>query len=305
MPPRRHLLTRREREQRQRRSRWRLVLLGGAVVLVAYYGLVLTSMRGQDSSSVSLDDDAVDHPEDRITLEVDAADLDPSSGSFDVRVRPVPHGELEARNGELSRPLQLEVSAPGEQPTSFDFPANQVVDPVGASVGTTTEANAFPFDRPEVKLRFKAWSEQRAVPIDLDMTDGTDGTDGWNLAGEVRSTGDVMNIQLDGRRETLTISFAIFYLAGIVVVALITVAVIGGAVARGRVDFEHVIWLGAMLVAIPAVRNEMPGVPPIGTAVDLFIFFPSMVIVGVALLAGVAVLAVNEATGATVGVEDL
>jgi hypothetical protein len=214
MRPRRLLLTRREREQRQRRSRWRLVLLGGAVVLVAYYGLVVTSMRGQDSSAVSLDNDAVDHPKDRITLEVEAADLDPSSGSFDVRVRPVPHGEFEARNGELSRPLQLEVSSPGEQPTSFDFPA-------------------------------------------------------------------------------------------------ITVAVIGGAVARGRVDFAHVIWLGAMLVAIPAVRNEMPGVPPIGTAVDLFIFFPSMVIVGVALLAGVAVLAVlavlavNEATGATVGVEDL
>jgi hypothetical protein len=96
----------------------------------------------------------------------------------------------------------------------------------------------------------------------------------------------------------LPVSFAIFYIAGIVVVALITVAVIGGAIARGRVDFEQVIWLGAMLVAIPAVRNEMPGVPPIGTAVDLFVFLPSVVIVGMALLAAIVVLAVNEAAAA-------
>jgi hypothetical protein len=36
-------------------------------------------------------------------------------------------------------------------------------------------------------------------------------------------------------------------------------------------------------------------VPPVGTAVDLFVFFPAIVIVGVALLAGVVVLVVNEA----------
>ena len=100
----------------------------------------------------------------------------------------------------------------------------------------------------------------------------------------------------------LAISFTLFYVGGIVVVALITIAVIGGAIARGQVGFDQVIWLGAMLVAIPAVRNEMPGVPPIGTAVDMFVFLPSVVIVGAALLASIVVLAINEAAAArTVG----
>jgi hypothetical protein len=136
-----------------------------------------------------------------------------------------------------------------------------------------------------------------------------DATEGWSIAASARPAGAGPAVQVDVRagREMLAISFAIFYIAGIAVVALITVAVIGGAIARGQVDFDQVIWLGAMLVAIPAVRNEMPGVPPVGTAVDLFVFLPSVVIVATALLASIVVLAVNEAqssSGAASPAED-
>ena len=287
---------RRQRERELRRSRWRMVLIGGALVLVVYYGLVFTSMRGNDSNTVALDETRLAHPPDRITLQVEAADLDTGNGSLDLQIRPVPHGNFEsARPGELSVPLQLQVVSSGGPAESFDFPAAQLVDPVAVSIDTSGGAHGFPFDRPRMDFRLAALSGEQLVPIDVKMADGTEG---WNLSGTVRGDDGVLRVAVDAGRETLAISFAIFYIAGIVVIALITVAVIGGAVARGRVDFNQIIWLGAMLVAIPAVRNEMPGVPPIGTAVDLFVFFPSIVIVGVALLAGVVVLAVVEAAEA-------
>ena len=289
-----------QRDERRRRWRWRLVLLVGLGVLVVYYGLAVGSLRGHDASVVKLDDGALEHPRSRVTLQIEAIDLDTGAGSFEFQLRPVPSGTYESNlAGELNRPLQIIVSAPGQPEQTFEFAKDQLVDPVAVSVGASTGANGFPFDRPDSSFAFAAQSRDDPVPVDLEMVDETEG---WNLSAVARtsragsaSTGDRLQVDMKAGRETLAISFALFYIAGIVVVALITVAVIGGAVVRGLVDFNQVIWLGAMLVAIPAVRNEMPGVPPVGTAVDLFVFFPSIVIVGVALLAGVVVLAMNEA----------
>jgi hypothetical protein len=284
--------------RRRNRWRWRLVLLVSVGVLVVYYGLAVGSLRGHDASAVELDDGALDHPRSRVTLQVEAADLDTSAGSFEFRLRPVPSGIYESNVvGELNQPLQVVVTSSGQPPQTFEFAKDQLVDPVSVSVGATTRSSGFPFDRPGSTFGFTAASRDEPVPVDLEMVDETEG---WNLAASARTdrASDRLQVEMDAGRETLAISLAIFYIAGIIVVALITVALIGGALVRGVVDFGQVIWLGAMLVAIPAVRNEMPGVPPVGTAVDLFVFFPSIVIVGIALLAGVVVLAINEAKAA-------
>jgi hypothetical protein len=280
--------------RRRHRWRWRAVLLVGVGILAVYYSLAVGSISGHDASRVKLDEGTVSHPRSRVTLQVEAIDLDTSAGSFEFQLRPVPTGLLESNHsGELDAPLQVVVSAPGQPPATFLFPKDQLIDPVAVSVGASAGANGFPFDRPRSSFRFQAFSDDDPVPVDLEMSDETEG---WNLSADaVSRSDDGLQVEMRAGRETLAISFALFYIAGIVVVALITVAVIGGAVVRALVDFNQVIWLGAMLVAIPAVRNEMPGVPPVGTAVDLFVFFPAIVIVGVALLAGVVVLVVNEA----------
>lgn len=276
-----------------RRKRWRYVLVGGGAVMVAYYALVFGSLQLNDTSAVDLDDSAVRNPGDRVTLQIEAVGLDTSTGSFDLRLRPVPRGSFaEPETGQLVQPLQVVVTSPGQPATTYDFPAQQLIDPVAVSVEASTGAQRFPFDHPEMAFRAEGLSLDERVPVDLDMADQTEG---WNLRGVVDDQNDLLVVDLTGSREMLPVSFTLFYIGGIVVVALITVAVIGGAIARGQVGFDQVIWLGAMLVAVPAVRNEMPGVPPIGTLVDLFVFLPSIVIVGLALLAAIVVLVINEA----------
>ena len=288
--------------RRTRRLRWRIVLLGGAGVLVVYYGLVFGSMRLHDTSAVSLDDHTVRRTSDRVTLEVEAVDLDTSTGSFDFRLRPVPRGSFaEPEDGQLVQPLQVVLKSGGQPATSFDFPAQQLIDPVAMSVDATSGAQGFPFDKPKMGFRAEALSGGVPVPLDLEMVDQTEG---WDLRGVVDDSDDMLLVDLTAGREMLAVSFTLFYIGGIVVVALITVAIIGGAIARGQVGFDQVIWLGAMLVAVPAVRNEMPGVPPIGTLVDLFVFLPSIVIVGLALLAAIVVLAINEAAANRPAAED-
>lgn len=291
-PRRRRLL----RGRRERRSRWRLVLLVGGAATVAYYALVIFGLQADDTGLVALDQPTDRAPTDRIDLEVEALEVDLTVGSFDLELLPVPEGDYEGdRLGQLREPLQVQVSSPGQPPAVFDFPADQLLDPVTATVTTRARAHGFPFDRAHVEIRLAATSGDQPVPVRMAMTDATEG---WNLTGAVRARGDGLKVDLDADRELLPVSFSLMYVGGTVVVALITVAVIGGAIVHRRVGFDQVIWLGAMLVAIPAVRNEMPGVPPIGTAVDLFVFLPSVVIVALALLAAIVVLAVNEATGA-------
>lgn len=294
--PRRGRLRRRRAHgptRRQRQLRWRIVLLGGASVLAVYYGLVLGSLRLHDTSAVRLEDHTVGRPSDRVTLQVEAVDLDTSAGTFDLRVRPVPHGAFaEPASGQLAQPLQLVLKSTGQPATSYDFPAQQLIDPVAVSTEATNGAQRFPFDHPKMGFRVEVLSGEARVPVELEMSDQTEG---WNLSGVVDDDDDLLLVDLTAGREMLAVSFTLFYIGGIVVVALITVAVIGGAIARGKVDFGQVIWLGAMLVAVPAVRNEMPGVPPIGTLVDLFVFLPSIVIVGLALLSAIVVLVINEA----------
>lgn len=271
-----------------------MMIVGGGALLVVYYGVVLAGMRDTDSSAVPLDDRQVGHPKSRVTLQVEAVNLDPSTGSLDVSIRPVPHGSFVGDlGGQLREPLRVQVSSSGEPPASFDFPADQVVDPVATSVSATTRARSFPFDRPESVFRLQAVGEgDRPVPTDVEMVDATEN---WNLTAQARRHDDILRIQVGAQRELLAISFALLLTVGTLVVGLITVAVIGGSIVRRQIEFDQVIWLGAMLVAVPAVRNEMPGVPPVGTGVDLFVYFPSVVIVAMALLAGVVVLAMNEA----------
>ena len=272
--------------------RWRIVLIGGTCLLVVYYGLAIGSMQLGNSGSVSLDDSGVAQGANRITLEVEAVNLDTSTGSFDLRMRPLPRGTFaDPDTGELREPLQVKLISAGSPAQSFDFPSQQLVDPVGATVDASAGAQGFPFDRPKVDFRLESLTGDHRVPVDIEMSDQTEG---WNLSGKVGERDNVLRVDLKAGREMLAVSFTLFYIGGIVVVALITVALIGGSIARGQVDFGQVIWLGAMLVAVPAVRNEMPGVPPIGTAVDMYVFLPSVFIVGAALLASIVVLAINE-----------
>jgi hypothetical protein len=270
------------------------VVLAVAVgLLVVYYGLVIGSMQLRDATEVALDDSELSSGADRVTVELEAVALDPGTSSFDLRLLPVPHGAFVGDvPGELTAPLELRVASAGQPPVRFDFPSRQIIDSVGATVDTVGGAQGFPFDRPRMEFRLEALSDGEPVPLDVVMTDQTDG---WDLSGSITEADEVLRFDIGARREMLPISFTMFYIAGIVVVALITVALIGGAIVRGQVGFDQVIWLGAMLVAIPAVRNEMPGVPPIGTAVDMFVFLPSVVIVAAALLASIVVLALHEA----------
>jgi hypothetical protein len=80
-------------------------------------------------------------------------------------------------------------------------------------------------------------------------------------------------------------AFALFELAVMIALACIAVAMTYTTLITGKpLEFSMFVWLGAMLFALPAVRNTMPGVPGVGTVLDYVGFFWCLIAVAACLI---------------------
>jgi hypothetical protein len=283
------------------RRRLALILVGG--LLLAYYMTAIAVHGGEAKHEIDVKTIGDGPPRDQIALSVEVQDLLPSERQMSLTVQPEPKGDFARVNGsELSEPVRMLVSSPGRPPVEFDIPARQAIDPVTVPLTLSSGAYGYPFDRPDARARFSMITTEgdRAVPVSVQLTSVAND---WRVSGTATRMDDSVRLDVEAKRDVLVTSLAIFYLLAIGLTAIISVAVIGASLTDGEVSFSEVIWLGAMLVAIPAMRNEMPGAPSIGTAIDVFVFFPAVGIVALTLLAATVVLAASKRAGRA-GAED-
>jgi hypothetical protein len=266
-------------------------------LLVIYYAAVFF-VHSEGAHEVALETTGVVPTSDHMDLEAQVVSLDPSEREMGLEVQPIPKGEYASANGsEMSEPMRLLVSSPGRPPVEFDFPAGQALNSVVVAVGLNSGAYGYPFDHPEARARFEMITTDgdSQVPLETNLTNASND---WRLSGTAAFVNGGTTLNIEAKRDALVTSLAIFYLLAIGLTAIISVAVIGTSLTDGEVTFSEVIWLGAMLVAIPAMRNEMPGAPAIGTAIDVFVFFPAVGVVAMTLLAATLVLAQSRRSAA-------
>lgn len=275
------------------RRTWAFLAIVG--LLLFYYAAVFLLHGGESEQDVALDTSGfVAAGEDRVDLALQVTDLDPSQRVMTMEIQPIPQGAFATTGGsELSEPMILRVTSPRRPPMTFDFDADEVLDSVVVPLSLTTGAYNYPFDRPDGEARFTMLTKDGSTVVPLDVSLANSAND-WRLSGSLASNSGTVVLDTEAKRDVLVSSLAIFYLFAIGLTAIISVAVIGASLTDGEVSFSEVIWLGAMLVAIPAIRNEMPGAPAIGTAVDVFVFFPAVGIVALTLLAATVVLALSK-----------
>jgi hypothetical protein len=286
------------------RAFWRtrrglLTLVGGGLLL--YYAVVMaTGLTGERSTVGVSDATGSSAARSRVELVATVQDLDVTSGVARLEILPVPHGRWEEATGAggasgagaLSEPLSLVVRSPGRSPVEYSLPAHQVPAAVGAVTHVANQTRRYPFDRAEGVVSFDlTTADGRNVPLAVHVEDSASS---WRLSARVTEQDGGLTLDLGARRAFLVVALALFALCAIAVAATISVAVIGTSLTDGEVAFSEVIWLGAMLVAIPAMRNSMPDVPPMGTALDIFVFLPAVGVVALALVASTFVLAASR-----------
>jgi hypothetical protein len=92
-------------------------------------------------------------------------------------------------------------------------------------------------------------------------------------------------IDLAMRRSAAVMTFATFTFAAIVLIALTVFAVAClTLVGKSEPDFGRMVWSGAMIFALPAIRNSLPSSPPIGIRADFYVLLWAQTLVALSMV---------------------
>ena len=100
------------------------------------------------------------------------------------------------------------------------------------------------------------------------------------------------------RRSPAIVTFSIMMFAAMVSVSM-AVLILAILVVLGRIgpDFGLMLWSGAMLFALPAVRNSLPDSPPLGIQADFYIFMWAESVVALSMVTLTSSLIAKRARG--------
>lgn len=114
---------------------------------------------------------------------------------------------------------------------------------------------------------------ERSLPIHVTAWEGILG---YSVKAQAIATPRPNELQLQfAIRRTGAVSFFGMAIYGAMIVMTFCALIIGSLVFAGirRIEVTLVGALGAMIFALPALRNALPGAPPLGVRADILIFF--------------------------------
>ena len=132
----------------------------------------------------------------------------------------------------------------------------------------------YPFDKHGGEFLVKIKREGGASPlakVDLDKV-----LHGFSASAKAAPTEDKQQVALTYvfSRSLTVIFLALMAMTSLSLVVWSAVSVAKHVALNGRkVEFSMLIWMAALLFVIPAVRNSLPGSPPLGAFVDIALFF--------------------------------
>jgi hypothetical protein len=114
---------------------------------------------------------------------------------------------------------------------------------------------------------------ERSLPIHVTAWEGVLGFD-VKAKSVATQQSDELQLQFAVQR-TGAVSFFGLAIYGAMLVMMFCALIIGSLVFLGvrRIEVTLIGALGAMIFALPAVRNALPGAPPLGVRADVLIFF--------------------------------
>ena len=215
----------------------------------------------------------------RVRLYLQPIQIDPLNDSLGVRISVVPDPSLaEAAATIADRDVLLKVRR-GKQVEHVPIRANQPLPEVTFDFDLDGgDVRDYPLDRYVSVMTFSASeraqdSTETALPIRVTAWEGLLGFD---VEGQAAPTQRPNELQIRfAIRRTGAVSFFGLAIYGAMIVMAICALTIGSLVFVGmrRIEVSLAGALGAMIFALPALRNALPGAPPFGVRADLLIFF--------------------------------
>lgn len=263
----------------RRRTSWLTPLVVVIVILAVYattVGIYASDLTAAEQRTVHLGDDGAE-----ITLVLKPRGVDPVTQEFTFQLE-VDSGSaiVNATGTGVTDPLLVQVrdTAEGNTTQRVTFDEDSLASEVLRSTLTAERRlEAWPFDRYAASLRIDVVREDASgssEPVAPDLLlDG--GLPGWEMGSDgpsLAATSSVLNTDVLISRSFSTVAFALVLTASLVLMAVIALTV-SLSVLRGarRMELIFLGWIAGMLFAVPALRNFLPGHPPIGSWVDFLI----------------------------------
>lgn len=188
---------------------------------------------------------------------------------------------LVSDTGQLKQAMSVWVRDwEGDQ--EFRFPVGATLGRSQFSVPIDGEEAYYPFDRYLTNVAIEAASMTKqadgSLARDKDLVVAVrseGGIYGWDTDVTGLPTGQFGAGALVGFNRAFSVQ--LFAIALLVLMVIIASVALGMAllVSTGRRPMEVALlgWLGSILFSLPLLRNSLPGGPPIGANVDIFVFF--------------------------------
>ena len=216
------------------------------------------------------------------------------AGTQQVRLTIVPHGSFANRDGSLTQTINLD--ADGYVGGSINLAGGEIPPPVQLVLDLSGDLSQYPFDSYSSALEVHLSKVQKGTdssasiksdePVPMRLAVNAAQHD-WAISSSHAESWDTgaISVETTARRGGAMRAFALFELAVMIALAAIAVAMTYTTLSTGKpLEFSMFVWLGAMLFALPAIRNTMPGVPGVGTVLDYVGFFWCLIAVAACLI---------------------
>ena len=250
-----------------------LVLLTGAWLAVfSTYKVAGTAENGPE----------IEAPETGVFVTMEPLRFEPGDNQMVARLQFEVYGDLEnPTDGSLTKDVVVAVWSDGgtqevllqkgRQPTSSEV-----------RVGTQGNFATYPFDTYNSNVDFIADTVTRdaggqiltkaSLPLSVEVKGSIDA---WNVTSKVatQQPSEVVEATLDLNRSSNTLLFAFFLLALMSVLVLLAVVVAALTYSNRRfIEVDLLGWFAGLLFALPFLRSIFPGAPPVGAAIDVYVF---------------------------------
>jgi hypothetical protein len=291
-----------------------LVALGLLVILAVAYARVLTIYKSETATKQKAFQIA--DTTDTTYMEVFASirSIDAQKEEAVIRMEFEPFGDLSAEDGFASAfDVRILVNASaGRQ--EFEFQKNKRINPIEFTVSTTDgNISQYPFDKYTIPVEILMTAAATDLPPETEeSTDGTHeggGTEaplpseqqvpidqnfvfsgtlaGWEVnakSADIKIPGYV-GLEATVSRAKTAIYFANFIIGATLVIALgILFLVLEVALQKRRVELPMITLAVIVSFALPALRNFLPGQPPVGVLLDFVAFFWAQGIVALGVI---------------------
>lgn len=263
------------------RNRQRRTRIGAAIAISL---LAVVYLSAAFAYSASLNDQEIqplEPPPGGVAVIFVEKQIDAEVPVADAYLLVQPAEDLLNSRGDLSRHIQVSVS-PTLNAEEIDYPRGTVPQTRTVTVPLRGAVQDYPFDVYTDRIAVAANavlpdpSGEGRITTPLPVKASLAFRDSaWRLNAEIRQASDytvIFDQSISRAQSTVAITLL---LLGLMVVVAVLAAWMATSVVTGAVEAQVAVasWLAVMLFALVPLRNFLPGAPPIGSWIDILVFF--------------------------------